>query len=55
MNHIQVVRIQLKEVSALQSRIQEMQKWLNLMRHTREQKDKKFSHLEEVSIDFPTF
>jgi hypothetical protein len=42
------LRQRLREISTLQSRIQEIQHWVKVMRNAQEQKENQFSHLEKV-------
>jgi hypothetical protein len=44
------LRHRLREISTLQSRIQEIQHWVKVMRNAQEQKENQFSHLEKVCI-----
>jgi hypothetical protein len=44
------LRYRLREISTLQSRIQEIQHWVKVMRNAQEQKENQFSHLEKVRI-----
>mmetsp|Transcript_17017 Transcript_17017/g.25157 ORF Transcript_17017/g.25157 Transcript_17017/m.25157 type:complete len:851 (+) Transcript_17017:128-2680(+) len=43
-----ILRRELREVSSLQSKIQEMQKWIAVMKLAREKKEEQFMHLEKV-------